>query len=199
MNSKAAVAPGVRMTRVLLAMLFAVGVAIGAIGLQGFLSQLTGQSAYASTGFDGQAGQVGALTLADENIRAELEAEEDALNAKKKAFATKKVKGVKLKVKKGKVIVSWKKVKGAMGYEVYASKKKNGKYRLVDDSLYSSTTKTTINTDEKKNSYAFYGKYMHLKSGKKYYFKVRAVKELDEDESTVYSKFSKKVRSKKLK
>ena len=68
----------------------------------------------------------------------------------------------KLKSKSSKkVVLKWKKVKGATGYKVYMKTGKNGKYKLV---------KTF-----KKNSKVSYttGK---LKSKKTYYFKVRAYK-----------------------
>ncbi len=74
-----------------------------------------------------------------------------------------KVKGVKAKkAKKGgaqKATVSWKTVKGASGYTVYRSLKKNKGYKAVK----------TVKGPKKKNWTV--GK---LKKGKKYYFKVRA-------------------------
>ena len=67
----------------------------------------------------------------------------------------------KLKVKAGKkkVTVSWKKAAGAKKYEVYRSTKKSKGYAKV-----ATTAKLKI-TDKKK-----------LKKGKKYYYKVRAVR-----------------------
>ena len=232
MSNNASISVGARMARVFLAMLFAVGFAVIATGLEAFLPQSPSHVAYASTWTDDWIKQIDALPAADKMNMSQAEKaislrdqltdkynrgelsdedllavgsarlrkctdasarkeylEEQALNAKKKAFAKQKVKGVKVKVKKGKVKVSWKKVSGATGYEVYASKKKNGKYRLVDDTWFSGAPKTEIFTSFDK----------YLKSGKKYYFKVRAVKDFYEDESVVKSKFSKKVRSKKLK
>ena len=59
----------------------------------------------------------------------------------------------------GKIKVSWKKVSGASGYEVYRSTSKKGKYKKVK-TLKKSSSVTFKNTD--------------LTKGKKYYYKVRA-------------------------
>lgn len=61
---------------------------------------------------------------------------------------------------KKKAVVSWKKLTGASGYQVFYSTSKNGKYKLIK------------NVSSKKTSYT----KTKLKSGKKYYFKVRAYK-----------------------
>lgn len=68
-----------------------------------------------------------------------------------------KVSAVKLKVKtKGKIIkLSWKKVRGAKGYEIYISSKKNGKYKKI--------------ASNKKTGYDYV-----IKKGGKFYIKVRA-------------------------
>ena len=67
--------------------------------------------------------------------------------------------------------LKWDAVKGADGYQVYYSEKENGSYKKLTGSK-----KTSI-----KNT--------QLKSGKKYYFKVRAYKKTDN--GTVYGEFSK--------
>ena len=66
---------------------------------------------------------------------------------------------VKAKKKAGRTVLSWKKVKGATGYKVYRSTKKNGKYKKVK-------------TITKKSLVTFKAK----KSNKKYYYKVVAYK-----------------------
>lgn len=68
------------------------------------------------------------------------------------------------------VKLSWKKVKGAAGYQVYRSTSKKGKYKKVK------TTKATSWTNRK------------LTTGKTYFYKVRAYKKSGK---TVYSTFSK--------
>ena len=88
-----------------------------------------------------------------------------------------KVKGIKATSKKTKKTpqakVSWKKQSGVTGYEVYVSTSKKGKFYKVKGSV-KSTTKTyngkitcTVNGKNKT---------IKLKSGKTYYFKVRAYK-----------------------
>ena len=93
-----------------------------------------------------------------------------------------KVKKVTAKAKKRTAVISWKKVKGASGYEVYRSTKKNGKYAAVK----------TIN---KGKTVTFTNK--NLKKGKTYYYKVRAYKVVSGKK--VYGKFStiKKIKFKK--
>ena len=76
------------------------------------------------------------------------------------------------------VTLKWDAVKGADGYQIYYSTSKDGKYKKL-----TSTTKTSL----KKST---------LKSGKKYYFKVRAYKKASE--STLYGSFS-SVKSAKIK
>ena len=56
-------------------------------------------------------------------------------------------------------VISWKKVKGASGYEVYRSTKKNGKYKKIKTIKKAGTVRFT----DKK-----------LKKGFAYYYKVRA-------------------------
>ncbi|MBD9202967.1 MAG: DUF4430 domain-containing protein [Eubacterium ventriosum] len=75
--------------------------------------------------------------------------------------ATPKAKKLKVKAKKkaGRTVLSWKKVKGATGYKVYRSTKKNGKYKKVK-----TITKKSLATFKAK------------KSNKKYYYKVVAYK-----------------------
>lgn len=66
---------------------------------------------------------------------------------------------VKLKAGKKKATVKWSKVSGAAGYEVYRATKKNGTYKKVK-------------TIKKAKKVSF--KNTKLKSGKKYFYKVRA-------------------------
>ena len=62
---------------------------------------------------------------------------------------------------KKKATLTWKKVKGAAGYQVYRSMRKNGKYVCVKKNL-----KAAKYTDKK------------LKKGKTYYYKVCAYKKV---------------------
>lgn len=88
---------------------------------------------------------------------------------------------VKVRAGKSKIKISWKKIKGVSGYEVYRSTKKNGKYKKIKTLKKASKTSYT-----NKN----------LKSNVKYYYKVRAYKKIDGKK--YYSNYS-KVKSKKAK
>ena len=59
------------------------------------------------------------------------------------------------------IILKWKKVQGSNGYEIYRATTKNGKYKKIK------TTTSAVYKDKK------------LKSGKQYYYKVRAYKIVD--------------------
>ena len=76
------------------------------------------------------------------------------------------------------VTLKWNAVKGADGYQVYYSTSKDGEYKKL-----TSTTKTSLTKSG-------------LKSGKTYYFKVRAYKKTDS--GTLYGSFS-SVKSAKIK
>ena len=76
-------------------------------------------------------------------------------NVIKAATSPQKVTAVKAKRVKSKVKLTWKKVKGADGYEIYRATSKKGKYQKGTIVSY---------TDGK------------AKKGKTYYYKVRAVK-----------------------
>ena len=65
------------------------------------------------------------------------------------------------KSSKGKVNLKWQKVNGAAGYVVYRSTKKGSRYTKIAEITKGSTVKYTDKT---------------AKKGKKYYYKVRAVK-----------------------
>ena len=65
------------------------------------------------------------------------------------------------KSSKGKVNLKWQKVNGAAGYVVYRSTKKGSRYTKIARITKGSTVKYTDKT---------------AKKGKKYYYKVRAVK-----------------------
>ena len=69
---------------------------------------------------------------------------------------------IKAAAGKKKATLTWKKVKGAAGYQVYRSMRKNGKYVCVKKNL-----KAAKYTDKK------------LKKGKTYYYKVRAYKKVN--------------------
>ena len=85
---------------------------------------------------------------------------------------------LKIKTKKKKTYklytLTWKKVSDAAGYEVYYSKKKNGKYIKFDNNVV-------------KNKFKCKG----TPKNKKYYFKVRAYRIVDG--KTYYGKYSKKI------
>lgn len=72
-------------------------------------------------------------------------------------------------LKNGKIKISWKKIKGASGYQILMSNKKNGKYKMVATLNKASKTTKTV----KK-----------LKAGKRYYVKVRAFKKVDGTKKT---------------
>ena len=75
-----------------------------------------------------------------------------------------KVKNLKAKGQKKKVKLTWKKVSGADGYAIYRSAKKNGKYKQVK---LIKKGKTTTFTQKK------------LKKGKKFYYKIRAYRNVN--------------------
>ena len=66
-------------------------------------------------------------------------------------------------LKNGKIKISWKKIKGADGYQILISNKKNGRYKTIAAVSKPSIARKTI----KK-----------LKAGKKYYVRVRAFKKV---------------------
>lgn len=84
-----------------------------------------------------------------------------------------KAPSIKVKVKGKKVTVSWKKIKGAKGYQVYTAKKKKGKYKRITTLKKATKVKYTFS----------------LKKKKKCYIKVRAYKKVSG--KMVYSKYSK--------
>ena len=72
----------------------------------------------------------------------------------------------------GKLKITWKKVSGATGYQIYRSTQKNSGYRRIK------------NLSSKSSSYT----NSKLKNGKRYYYKIRAYKSIDG--KTYYGKFS---------
>lgn len=88
----------------------------------------------------------------DKNLKNEI-----SKKGSKSLPAPEKVKA-KSKAKK-KIVITWKTVKGAKGYQISTSKKKNGKYKV----------KATIKSGRKKSA-----ALKKLKSGKVYYVKIRA-------------------------
>ena len=83
-----------------------------------------------------------------------------------------KATNVKVTASNKQAIVSWKKIDGAEGYEVYMSTSNKGKYTKIATKKASATKVTKSN----------------LSSGKTYYFKVRAYKKAEGKK--VYSKYS---------
>ena len=81
----------------------------------------------------------------------------------------------KAKATKGKITVSWKKVTGATGYQVYCSTKKGSGYKLVGTITKGSTVKYVDKSSKK--------------AGTKYYYKVRAVGN-NEAGVPIYSSYS---------
>lgn len=85
---------------------------------------------------------------------------------------------IKVTTKKRQAKITWKKVNGANGYEVYMSSSKSGKYIKIK-----STTSKVLTFTKKK-----------LVKGKKYYFKVRAFRKVNGKK--IYSGWSKVVKRK---
>ena len=98
--------------------------------------------------------------------------------AKNLTTAPAKVTGVKARISGKSIKLSWKKVKNAKGYQIYAGKKKNGRYTLVKTLKKGTSLKLAI------------------KKYKKYkYFKVRAYVD-NTSKKHVYGNFSKVVKAK---
>lgn len=76
------------------------------------------------------------------------------------------------RVGSGKLKITWKKVSGVTGYQIYRSTQKNSGYRRIK------------NLSSKSSSYT----NSKLKNGKRYYYKIRAYKRIDG--KTYYGKFS---------
>ena len=87
------------------------------------------------------------------------------------------------KAKKGKVVLKWKTVNEATGYEVYRAAKKAGKYKLVKTVNKAKTVQVSLSTKK-------------LKKNKRYYYKIKAFKKTGE--TTVTSSFS-NIKSAKVK
>ena len=86
-----------------------------------------------------------------------------------------KVPSIKVKsVKKGRVDISWKKISGASGYEIYVSADKSKGYKKKAVVKKQKTVKTSVKG---------------LKSKKKYYVKIRAYRTVDKKK--VYGSYSK--------
>ncbi len=91
-----------------------------------------------------------------------------------------KTNGLKVRrARNSKVSVSWKKVQRASGYQIFSSKKKNGKYSLVKTIKKGSTLSTTVKQKNKKACY----------------YKVRAYV-TNANKKRVYGNFSKSLPSK---
>ena len=85
-----------------------------------------------------------------------------------------KTPSVKVKAGDKKVTFTWNKVSGASGYRIYMSTSKNGKYERIKTISNNKTFKYTKSG---------------LKANKKYYFKVRAYKTVDDEK--VFSSYTK--------
>ena len=121
-----------------------------------------------------------AIAKFDEKIAAKKAADEKA--AKIKAAKAQKVTGLKVKVKKNKATVSWKKNTEVTGYEVYRSTKKKSGYKK-------------IKTLKKNTKIKFVNK--KLKKGKKYFYKVRSFTTIDG--KAYYGKYTAVKATKKIK
>ena len=121
-----------------------------------------------------------AIAKFDEKIAAKKAADEKA--AKIKAATAQKVTGLKVKVKKNKATVSWKKNTEVTGYEVYRSNKKKSGYKK-------------IKTLKKNTKIKFVNK--KLKKGKKYFYKVRSFTTIDG--KAYYGKYTAVKATKKIK
>lgn len=86
-----------------------------------------------------------------------------------------KIKSVKVKGAKKKIIVTWKKNSTASGYEVYYSKKENGKYKTLGTVKNNSKTQLTKNKLKQGTYYVKMRPYL-LQNGKKLYGSYTAVK-----------------------
>ena len=121
-----------------------------------------------------------AIAKFDEKIAAKKAADEKA--AKITAAKAQTVKGIKVKVKKNKATVSWKKNTEVTGYEVYRSTKKKSGYKKVA-------------TLKKNTKVKFVNK--NLKKGKKYFYKVRTFTKVNG--KTYYGKYTSVKATKKIK
>ena len=101
----------------------------------------------------------------------------DAVQQQQHLFPTQRSARLRLhpaRASKGKVNLKWQKVNGAAGYVVYRSTKKGSRYTKIAEITKGSTVKYTDKT---------------AKKGKKYYYKVRAVK-ANEAGVNVFSAYS---------
>lgn len=92
------------------------------------------------------------------------------VSAKVKATSFKKVQSTKTK----QVDLKWVKIAKSSGYEIYISKKKSSGFKKIETINKTTTTTCTVNK---------------LKSGKKYYFKIRSF--IKSGSKNIYSKYSK--------
>lgn len=117
------------------------------------------------------------MTVATVGVTMMLPAEADAASRPAKP---KQVKSLTVKVVgTNSIKISFKKVAKAKGYKIYQATKKNGKYKKV---------KTIKQKKAKRITYT----KKKLKSGKRYYYKVRAYKTYKKGKKTryVYGKYS---------
>lgn len=80
---------------------------------------------------------------------------------------------------KGMVSLTWKKPRGAVGYQIYQSDQKNGKYRRVKTITKGNTTSCTLTGRDSKKTYFFKIRaFVKESNGKKTYGKFGSVKSL---------------------
>lgn len=87
---------------------------------------------------------------------------------KKVTTAPARIKGVKAKISGNMVNLSWKKVKNAKGYQVFASNRKNGSYTRIKIIRKGSVIKTAVKKN-KKNSYFKVRAYVNSTDNKHVY------------------------------
>ena len=89
-------------------------------------------------------------------------------NIRKITTAPAKAKKLKARFSGNKAALSWKKVKNAAGYQIYASNKKGSGYSLIKTLKKGSVIKTTIKKG-KKTSYFRIRAYVKNANGKRVY------------------------------
>ena len=84
----------------------------------------------------------------------------------------------KISSKSKKATLSWKKVSGASGYEVYMATSKKGKYKKVKTITSGKTVKYTKSSLKKKKTYYFKIRAYKKVSGKKIYSSYSSIKSI---------------------
>ncbi len=95
---------------------------------------------------------------------------QDAADNVQTEVKVKKPSALKVKnIKKKKVRITWKKVKGADGYELYRGTKKNGRYAKIKTIKKAGTVKYTDSRLKKKKQYYYKIRAYKIVNGNKYY------------------------------